>query len=573
LLMIDLLPRAATGNPPLRVGLLLDHPLAPQHICDFVEWAQSRPDVAVTHLIIRAKSERSCAGLKRVFHRAIEGLGSLAQSATWSRLAFSLLNAFERAILRRNRRHFEYLHSRDLSDLVKGRVLVAPVKSKPDEACLYNAGDLQAVQELGLDLLLKCDGCTLDGEILQASRLGTIGVYQGDDNGCAEVGVGGFWEVYHRRDMTRLNVRQLAMGPGLLMQGQFPTRHYRLLNQSVASRKAAFYLKLTVARIACALQPPALAQCEPRSEGPQPEPGILRIGIYFFSLCQSLAVKQARKFLGIRERWHVAYLESDWRQADFSRGMKLPDRANHCLADPFVIRRNDRNYCFLEDLDYATNRGTIDVYECSAAGATRLGTALAEPFHLSFPYLFEHQDELYMCPESSQNRDIRIYKCVEFPLRWDLAHIAINGVSAADTMLFEKGGKWWMLTNIDSTGIGDYRSELYVFSAASPFESEWRPHPMNPVVVDSTRARNAGCFVQAGNYFRFAQGQAFDFYGKQIMINRVGELDDARYAESCLSVITPSFRPDAIGAHHLHSNGEVTAFDFCTRSRVDVDVP
>ena len=33
---------------------------------------------------------------------------------------------------------------------------------------------------------------------------------------------------------------------------------------------------------------------------------------------------------------------------------------------------------------------------------------LHEPFHLSFPYLFEHDGALFMCPETSENRDIRI---------------------------------------------------------------------------------------------------------------------------------------------------------------------
>jgi hypothetical protein len=233
-----------------------------------------------------------------------------------------------------------------------------------------------------------------------------------------------------------------------------------------------------------------------------------------------------------------------------------------------VISKNGSNYCFVEDLDHLKNRGSIAVYELADAEGTRLGTALEEDFHLSFPYLFEFQGELYMCPESSENNDIRIYKCVEFPLRWKLEKIVMERISATDTMIFERGEKWWMLTNIDPAGIGDYCSELFIFSSNSPFDSDWKPHPLNPIVVDASRARNAGCVIDGDRYFRFSQGQGFDFYGRRLVINEIIELTDTGYRESCLSVATPSFGGSAVGMHHLHSNGRITVFDFAVRTRI-----
>ena len=73
-----------------------------------------------------------------------------------------------------------------------------------------------------------------------------------------------------------------------------------------------------------------------------------------------------------------------------------------------------------------------------------------------------------MCPESSESRDIRVYRCLEFPLKWTLAKVLMSGVNAVDTLIFERNGKWWMLTTLDSADTGDCYSQLYLFHADSP---------------------------------------------------------------------------------------------------------
>src|SRR6185312_49960 len=192
----------------------------------------------------------------------------------------------------------------------------------------------------------------------------------------------------------------------------------------------------------------------------------------------------------------------------------------------------------------------------------------AENFHLSFPYIFEYEGTLYMCPETSGAGDIRVYKCLEFPLRWTLEKIIMKDVSAVDTMLFEKGGKWWMLTNIDPAGLGDFQLELCVFSADSPLDDAWTPHPQNPVLVDATRARNGGLLREGEGLFRVAQRQGFDFYGKSTSVNEIVRIDDGNYIETLVAEVSPAFEPGAVGTHHLHSDGSITVLDFARLGRM-----
>jgi hypothetical protein len=149
-----------------------------------------------------------------------------------------------------------------------------------------------------------------------------------------------------------------------------------------------------------------------------------------------------------------------------------------------------------------------------------------------------------------------------------LKKIVMQNVSAADSMIVQRGGKWWMFTNIDPIVGGDHCTELSIFSADSPFADNWKPHPLNPIVVDASRARNAGLIVEGARLYRISQGQGFEIYGRNSLINEVIELTDTTYAENCISKITPTFQDGILGSHHLHSNGTVTVFDFVRRSRI-----
>jgi hypothetical protein len=144
----------------------------------------------------------------------------------------------------------------------------------------------------------------------------------------------------------------------------------------------------------------------------------------------------------------------------------------------------------------------------------------------------------------------------------------MRNTDAADTMFLEKDGKWWMFTNIDPIDGRDHCSELFIFFADSPFANNWTPHPLNPIFVDASRARNGGLVRNGQSLCRISQGHAFDFYGKQVRINEIVQLTEEDYKEISIREITPSFEKGVLGIHHLHSNGKITVFDFVTLSRV-----
>ena len=255
--------------------------------------------------------------------------------------------------------------------------------------------------------------------------------------------------------------------------------------------KSNYHMMELLRRTAATGHLPPAAPPQPYFERLYKTPTVKEQFEYMGSIGWTLLRNGFNRFVrGRKFRWGIAYGYSDWKDLVMWRGIKIKNPPGHFLADPFVIRDGERDYCFLEDYDFKTNRARISVYELKRSGAARLGDAIVEPYHLSFPYLFEYQGKLYMCPETSENNEIRLYECVNFPLEWKHSKTLMTNVSAVDTLIFPHDGLWWMLTNIDPSNTNGHYAEMFIFYSDNPLGTEWHPHAGNPVIIDSAKGRN-----------------------------------------------------------------------------------
>jgi hypothetical protein len=369
-----------------------------------------------------------------------------------------------------------------------------------------------------------------------------------------------------RQDTTGFIIQQLTEeldGGNILVSGKFPTKSHYLLNQATVCKKSNFYMKKLLSDIAETRSLPAPKKPAPYSSTLFRRPKAALQAAYACQLLSRLGKKYlSRRILKHRYEWVVAYARGDWRDLVMWRATRLENPPGRSLATPFAIREDGKDYLFVEDFDFATGKACISVYGIDGNKASRLGEALSEPFHLSFPHLFRHQGKLYMCPETSEAGEIRLYECVEFPLRWKLCKVLIENVSAVGTMIFEKDGRWWLFTNIDPAQTDDNGSELFIFHADDPLSDNWTPHAANPCIVDSSRARNGGLLVHEGNIHRIGQRQGFDVYGKGFSINRIDVLNSQTYLETDVCDVTPDFYPGIRGTHHMHGDGDLVVFDY-----------
>ena len=232
------------------------------------------------------------------------------------------------------------------------------------------------------------------------------------------------------------------------------------------------------------------------------------------------------------------------------------------LADPFGIWRDDRLHVFVETYDYRVRRGAIEVLTYSA-DLELLGrqSALAEPWHLSYPFVFEAEGSTWMLPEAHRSGKLTLYRAAEFPGRWEAAHvIALDHVAVDATPLFHDG-RWWLLyTSADREA--DKMSALHI-SHAERLSGPWTAHPGNPVLRNLSGARPGGSPFQAAGRTILPVQDCSRTYGGAIRPLAITELTvDGFEAELGPQLaIPPRASPFTEGMHTLSAAGNVTLVD------------
>ena len=117
----------------------------------------------------------------------------------------------------------------------------------------------------------------------------------------------------------------------------------------------------------------------------------------------------------------------------------MPFDGRTWYADPLLYHHGEERWIFCEAFDLAAGRG--DIAAIPLAGDGSLGEpqiVLATGSHLSFPTVFDWRGEIWMIPESSACHTIDLYRCTEFPGRWEQAARFPVGCELCDTILLDK---------------------------------------------------------------------------------------------------------------------------------------
>lgn len=195
------------------------------------------------------------------------------------------------------------------------------------------------------------------------------------------------------------------------------------------------------------------------------------------------------------------------------------------VADPFWIDKDGVDYIFFEFFNNKNQQGDLGVAR-SEDGKTwsYMGAVLDEPFHLSYPQVFEHDGAYYMLPESADASELRLYKADEFPLKWSFVKKLMDG-KFWDSTIVRHDGRWWIFALTDLNG----RLDLYY---ADDLLGPWRPHPANPIVKqDKNISRPGGRIVVDGErIYRMAQDDD-PAYGMSIRPFEITVLTPEEYEE------------------------------------------
>jgi len=243
----------------------------------------------------------------------------------------------------------------------------------------------------------------------------------------------------------------------------------------------------------------------------------------------------------------------------------IPD-GDRYWADPFIIEKDDRHYVFIEEKILAAGLGRIACLSLDEdGGLLSTQVVLERPYHLSYPFIFEYRNEIYMLPETAANRTLELYRCLHFPDQWQFAGTLMKDIYAVDATLLEYEGKWWLFANVKEPG-GSSLDALHLFYADSPLAGTWTAHPLNPVVRDIRSARPAGrIFMQDGKLIRPSQDSSHR-YGYALKFNRIVKLGRNEYEEAAEGAFMPQ-GGRILAAHTFNQAGGLTVIDAIIRRK------
>lgn len=264
--------------------------------------------------------------------------------------------------------------------------------------------------------------------------------------------------------------------------------------------------------------------------------------------------------------WRVGWRYTDdagiWNSGDLSgpRWNAIPSPAHRFYADPFAVSWQGRTFVFFEDLDHRVGKGTISAIEFGETGPIgAVIPVLEEPWHLSYPFLLQHDGELWMIPESTGNRDVTLYKCVDFPGRWERHTTLLSGLELADATIVRHDGLYYLL-GATRDGAAGYSDTLSIFHSEQLF-GPWIPFAANPVMLDRAGARPGGNFVTIDRrLWRPVQDCTYG-YGCALGLAEVTELSPTSFRQVVRHVIWPGPLWPGRKLHTLNRCGRLELID------------
>lgn len=276
--------------------------------------------------------------------------------------------------------------------------------------------------------------------------------------------------------------------------------------------------------------------------------------------------------IGLRRRNDDFY----WSDEKYQFIEFKPKNKRYWIADPFLFDYEKSTYLFFEMYDRVKRKGLLGYSEIDSKGEiTEPRIILEEKYHLSFPYVFEFEGEIYIMPESADNLSISLYKSIRFPDLWQKINI-FDKIYSCDTIWIFKEHKYFkMLTSemFQPAPKGKLHS-CYVrnklFALKDKKINEIDEEDFQYVGEGDYGIRNAGaCFYDGNNQIRPGQDCTEGIYGKGLVFFLIDSLEPYNEREiRSLSVkeldhhLKRKGKETLVGVHTYNVSSKYEVIDF-----------
>ncbi len=555
----------------LKIGFLIEEKNLEKFNLDILKMIKEKSDIFYEPIIISENDNRDS---RKSFFKQIKSKLSLSEFKFLIRkFSYLTLLGFVKFIeLKVVKKHFNdfgktyYLFNENYKKIKVNQLWS---KSKFFSSSSYQ--DINKLKEENFDVLIRLGTGILNESILKISKFGILSFHFGDNRTAGEDPYG-LLEALNKEKSIGFVIHLIneeINSPNVIYRGNITAHKLWLMNMAQISEKSSIFMVKVLEEIylkqkLLLLNSLSIYEGEYYSLNNRP-----RIVLKYIikNLIPYILNNLKGKVFGFPiSCWSIAYSKKNLGIKSLNKFREIKNPPGRFFADPFIIEEQNRKIIFVEDYFFKDNKGRISAIDISNDNEEFLGIVLEEDFHLSFPFVFKENNKLYMVPECCNSNQIRLYECIEFPMKWKFKYTLMESVSAVDTIIIKKEDIWFLLTNICSANIQNYSSELHIFYSDELFSNNWTPiKQTNPVKFDSREARNGGIIFDGDKIYRINQVQTPETYGYSLKINLIKKLDKYSYVEETVEEIRPNFKKNIVGTHHFNSFKKISVIDFHRR--------
>lgn len=543
----------------IKIGLLLENKTVAYWQWRIIQDLQAMDGVDITTAVINSSaSKQSNSTLKRFWEFRGKLIWKLHESLD-QKLFHTKVNPFKRI---------------DISDLLEGLQQIH-VQPRMTPFCDYlEIEDFQNIKKADLDVALRFGFRIIKGDFLKIAKTG-IWSFHHADNRVNRGTPPGYWEVVSGEQLTgvTLQILQSELDGGIVLDRGISATHKLSIHRNKVQiyTRGIPFVKRKVAELQQLGTQAFLEKNQAQTIDIYDRPLYLVPSNYVAlkNLLKMLwrGLQDAVSRFWFQNQWILLYLPTKDLRVSLRRSIPIIPPKNAFWADPFGMRHEGRDFIFFEAFPYATKRGILAVIEMEGKSWKNYQVILDKPYHLSYPYLFQYQNDWYMIPETGANKTVSIYKCNDFPANWVHHKDILTDLVAIDTSIFEWEGLWWLFTTLEDEQGSSKNEALFLYYANDPFSEEWTLHPKAPIYTDVSRGRMAGrVFIKDKRLYRPAQDGSIG-YGGAVKLFEITNLSTTDFEEMEVSHIAADWDKSIFRTHTFDFNGEFLVVDGLRKKR------
>ena len=437
---------------------------------------------------------------------------------------------------------------------------------------LFNDNELKEIKKLKLDLIISNQHYLNLDKLVNHTKYGVWSICYNKYYNSNSFPYG-FWESLNNKATTCINLINVNKKMNTIIEtGKYNTQRYWLLNNEFVKEKS---INIIIKYIEILLQNKNINKKFNIRLMKFKKPNSNELIKYILIKYISAIYRRIIKFFHLenlknKNIWKLHMKDTINKINNFKNYKTIEPKNNEFWADPFIFNYENIDYVFFENYSHYNKKGKISVGIIKNDNIVNIKDALNLPYHLSYPFIYKEKNKIFMIPETFEKKRVEVWLSIKFPTIWKLYSTAFVGEYCVDTTIFkDKKGNKWLFTNKSFDKFKDFSSELYIYKIKDLKLKKILPHSLNPLINNSSNARNAGnIFINRYNQIiRPSQVNEYGKYGHSLRFNKIIKLSINDYREQKLNIYNPNINKNYSGSHHFSSNNSKTIIDVLHKFR------